>query len=272
MATWVIGDIHGCFDSLQQWLATTGVDVRHDRLWLVGDLVNRGPRSLDCLRWAWEHRNQVTLVLGNHDIHLLACAWGVSEFKRKDTLEPILRAPDRQPLLDWLRHQPLLVTEGALTMVHAGIWPRWTLERAHHRARLAEAELQVTDPRDFLAHIVRDRGICPAMERVGDADPATTLSVLTRMRTLYRVDHALNHSFKSTRAAIPADCVAWCDVPGVGRESHTVVFGHWAALGREDGPGYRALDSGCVWGQELTGWCVESGEVHKVTACDRGEP
>ncbi|PYV81665.1 MAG: symmetrical bis(5'-nucleosyl)-tetraphosphatase, partial [Acidobacteria bacterium] len=130
MATYVIGDIHGCFQTFQNLLARIQFTPRQDRLWLVGDLVNRGPRSLEVLRWVRERERQVIVVLGNHDLHLLACAFGVAPPRERDTLGPVLQAEDREDLLEWLRHRPLAHHEGGHLLVHAGLLPQWGLEEA----------------------------------------------------------------------------------------------------------------------------------------------
>src|SRR3712207_6615394 len=141
MATYAIGDVHGCFKTLEKLLRKIRLD-RHDRLWMVGDLVNRGPRSPAVLRWAVEQGDRLVGVLGNHDLHLLARAAGVAAPKRRDSLEEVLAAPDRDDLLKWLRTRPLVHREGGFTLVHAGLFPEWTPGQAAELAREAEAALR----------------------------------------------------------------------------------------------------------------------------------
>ena len=142
MAHYAIGDIQGCFDELTLLLAKIGFNHGTDTLWLVGDIVNRGPKSLETLKFAKEHDSSVQMVLGNHDLHLLAVGCGEGTLKRSDTVEPILTHPDSHAMLDWLRHQPLLVRGDRHVMVHAGILPQWSVDKAESLAREAEAELQ----------------------------------------------------------------------------------------------------------------------------------
>src|SRR5215210_8052210 len=155
MATYAIGDVHGCFKTLQKLLQKIQLDPRHDRLWLVGDLVNRGPRSLEVLRWAAEQGDRIVAVLGNHDLHLLARAAGVASPKRRDSMEDVLGAPDRDGLLAWLRTRPLLHREGGHILVHAGLFPEWSPEQAEELARETEAALSGGGAPGLLASIDR---------------------------------------------------------------------------------------------------------------------
>ncbi|MCK5800725.1 MAG: metallophosphoesterase, partial [Deltaproteobacteria bacterium] len=147
MSTWIIGDIQGCFDSFQVLLDRLAYRPGRDMLWLAGDLVNRGPRSLDVIRWVRAHDAQVRVVLGNHDLHLLACATGVVKARKRDTLASILALPSHEltAVVDWLRAKPLVIREGENLLVHAGIWPGWTWAVAEARAREAEALLRSED-------------------------------------------------------------------------------------------------------------------------------
>ena len=139
MAQYAVGDLQGCMDSLEALLERMEFDHAKDELWIAGDIVNRGPRSLDTLRWVREHPSSVRVVLGNHDIHLLACAAGIRPIKRRDTLQQVLEAPDGDELIDWLRHQPVLLRSGSDLMVHAGLVPVWTPEREQWIRRQADA-------------------------------------------------------------------------------------------------------------------------------------
>jgi bis(5'-nucleosyl)-tetraphosphatase (symmetrical) len=142
MATYAIGDVHGCFETLRRLLRRVVYDPARDRLWFVGDLVNRGPDSLGVLRWAAAQGDRIVAVLGNHDLHLLARAEGISAARKRDTLEEILEAPDRDDLLSWLRSRPLLHREGEILLVHAGLFPEWTPAEAERLARDVEARLR----------------------------------------------------------------------------------------------------------------------------------
>ncbi len=157
MATYAIGDIQGCFEPLQRLLDQLGFDERRDRLWFVGDLVNRGPDSLATLRFVQALGDTATVVLGNHDLHLLAVAEGLAKLRHDDTLEEVLAAPDREVLLDWLRHLPLMHFEDGYAMVHAGLLPDWSVTRALELAAEAEAALQASNYRSFLAKMYGNR-------------------------------------------------------------------------------------------------------------------
>ena len=264
MATYVIGDVHGCSATLRQLLETARVSPGSDRLWFVGDLVNRGPRNVEVLQFVQGLGDCAHVVLGNHDLHLLSLHFGVTQLKRKDTLDDVLRHPDRRSLIDWLRHQPLFHRSGSAAIVHAGVWPGWSLDRAAERSAAVQGELMRDDPTDFLHWIVRERGTCPANEAPDDDDLCTSVTVLTRMRALQRASQQLNHDFKSSRADMPDDLQAWCDVRRPAPGDPLLFFGHWAALGVESGPGWQSLDSGCAWGQSLTMMRIDDGVLFQV--------
>jgi bis(5'-nucleosyl)-tetraphosphatase (symmetrical) len=246
MATYAIGDVQGCFAELQRLLGKVGFDPVHDRVWLVGDLVNRGPRSLDVLRWVKGLGDRAVCVLGNHDLHLLARGYGVTHPKSRDTLGETLAAPDRKELFEWLRGLPLLYREDRWVMVHAGLLPSWTLDDAEGHARAAESALRSSDPRPFLASWPRP------------------VKVLANIRTC-RADGSMCADFKGAPADAPTGCTPWFAQPHA-RGDVTVIFGHWAALGFQRGDGYLALDSGCVWGEKLTCVRLEDGAVFQEDA------
>ena len=260
MATYAIGDIQGCFDAFLRLLAQVNFQPAHDRVWLAGDLVNRGPDSLSVLRWCRDHADNVHAVLGNHDLHLLARAAGVNAPKRRDTLDEVLRAPDRDALLDWLRRCPLLYQEAGWTMVHAGLLPSWTLEDAVAIARAYEAELN--GARMPLAlRALRDQDIhLPELH-----DLATDAGLMTRIRT------CLPSGLPCTEYAGPPEnappgCLPWFRVPERKTAADKLVFGHWAALGLVNEPTLLALDTGCVWGNALTAVRLEDRAVFSVPA------
>ena len=266
MARYAIGDIQGCMASLERLLALIDYRRGHDELWLVGDLVNRGPRSLDVLRWAIAQGDSVTSVLGNHDLHLLARAAGAAGPKKRDTLDSVLAASDRDRLLDWLRARPLLVHDDRFALVHAGVHPRWTIEQARGLAAECERELQGPAWRAFLAHTL---GATPRWDpRLGGADRwRAILGYLVRVRTV-RPDARVEPEFNGAPADAPAGCVPWFRYPEPAWTSHTVVFGHWAALGLDLGPHHLALDTGCVWGKSLTAVRLADRSVFQVKAVE----
>lgn len=268
MATYAIGDIHGSYQALRRLLARLRFDRRADRLWLVGDLVNRGPQSLEVLRWAIDlddHDGRVTAVLGNHDLHLLALAAGIDPPRRRDTLEPVLAAPDRDDLLTWLRHRPLFAREGEFALVHAGLFPAWTLDQAEALARQVEETLRGPLGDELLAAVAARS---PERWRPGlagaEAD-RVALSGFAKMRTLTR-DQSLCHEWSGAPEESPEGCTPWFDFPEHQSRGATVVFGHWAAAGLRLGPGYAALDTGCAWGGALTALRLDDWTIFQEPA------
>jgi len=250
VALYAIGDVQGCFRTLQRLLHRIGFDPPRDRLWLVGDLVNRGPRSLDVLRWARRAGDALAVVLGNHDLHLIGRALGTRRERARDTLDDVLHARDREALVDWLRRRPILHREADRVMVHAGLLPSWTPGEAESLARAAEAETRAPDPAAWL----RDGAFEPPAW-----DPA--LSPRKRLRLAVHAFTSLRtcspegrpcRGFTGPPEQAPKGCLAWFAVPGRRSASATVVCGHWSALGLRLEPGIVALDTGCVWGRSLT--------------------
>jgi bis(5'-nucleosyl)-tetraphosphatase (symmetrical) len=261
--TYAIGDIQGCFEPLNRLLERVrfGPD---DRAWLVGDLVNRGPQSLEVLRWAMGLGERATVVLGNHELSLLACAVGARELRKKDTFEPVLRAKDREAIVDWLTHRPFLHREGKRVMVHAGLHPAWTLDDATAHAEELGAALR-RKPRKTLETL---ESVPPSPvwkdSLTGDERLATIAAVLTRVRTCTAEGRLCDYDGPPHRA--PRDCRPWFQVPGRRTKDAAIVFGHWAALGFHRSPGVLALDSGCCRGQALTAVRLEDGQVFQEPA------
>jgi len=264
VATYAIGDVQGCFEPLQRLLQRIAFDPDRDRLWLAGDLVNRGPGSLEVLRWARGLGPRLTAVLGNHDLHLLSAALGARPPKPRDTLEPVLSAPDRDELLAWVRGLPLLHREGDRVMVHAGLLPAWSVAEAEELAREAEAAIRGPGLADLLAGL----GDAPSAWSP-DLPPAArvrlTIVALTRLRTC-TADGVIEPEFSGPPDGAPPGRLPWFEVPGRRSADATVVFGHWAALGLHRAPGVVGLDSGCVWGGALTAVRLEDEAVFQV-AC-----
>lgn len=247
-----VGDIQGCFAPLEQLLRAAAFDPARDQLWSVGDLVNRGPQSLETLRFFHGLGDAARVVLGNHDLHLLAVAEGIRPLKRGDTLAPILAAPDAPALLDWLRRQPLFIQEDGVAMAHAGIAPEWTLEQAAALAGEVAALLRGPRYRDFLAAMYGDQPDRWSDTLDGPARWRVITNYLTRMRFL-RSDGSLDLAAKDEPAAAPAGLLPWFERPGNLPSNTLFVFGHWAALmGRVTQPNLLALDTGCVWGECMT--------------------
>jgi bis(5'-nucleosyl)-tetraphosphatase (symmetrical) len=252
MATYAVGDIQGCFRTLERLLAKASFSPGKDRVWLVGDLVNRGPLNVEVLRWAVDLGESAVCVLGNHDLHLLARAFGVAGPKKRDTLEDVLGAPDKAILIDWLLARPFLVTEQNHSLVHAGFLPQWTLAEAQAFAAEAHATLQ-REPEAFLKRLTRGRG-------QGDDALELAVSALTRIRTCSE-DGRMEPDFSGPPSEAPPGFAPWFSLSSRQTKGHRVVFGHWAALGLSLGSDWAGIDTGCVWGQKLTALRLEDGAV-----------
>jgi len=267
LATYAIGDVQGCYEELRALVAQLPFRAGHDRLWFVGDLVNRGPASLEVLRWVRDLGDAAVTVLGNHDLHLLGVWLGARELHPGDTLGAVLDAPDASELLAWLRARPLLHVEetphgGTRLLAHAGLHPAWSIDVARAEARALGVVLGGPQAARLLAP-GRPRGRARWRPTLGGLKRhRTALAALTRMRAL-TPRGKLDLRFKGPLADLPPGRRAWFDVPradgaplGPGLE---VVFGHWAALGFYRRPGVWGLDSGCVWGGALTAVRLEDG-------------
>ncbi len=267
VATYAIGDVQGCYRTLQRLLDRIRFDPDADRLWLVGDLVNRGPRSLEILRWARSLDERLVVVLGNHDVHLLGRAFGTRPPKRHDTLDSVLAAPDREELIDWLRRRPLLHREGPFVLVHAGLLPSWTLEQAAELAREVEAALGGPRPRQLLKALATRKP--PAWRRGLDATDRRRVAVqsFTRLRTC-RTDSRVCERFTGPPEEAPEGCLPWFELRDDASAGVTVVCGHWAALRLRIQPGVMALDTGCVWGSSLTAVRLDDWEVFQEPLTD----
>jgi bis(5'-nucleosyl)-tetraphosphatase (symmetrical) len=274
MATYAVGDLQGCLSHLQCLLQRVAFDPDKDRLWLVGDLVNRGPQSLETLRFLYRMRDAVTCVLGNHDLHLLAVAQNIERLKKADTLREILDAPDRDELLDWLRHQKLLHydAERDIALVHAGIPPQWTLAKALKRA--SEVEEALRDDARFPLFLDGMYGNEPARWD-GELHGIPRLRVITNCFTRMRfcsADGTLDLKSKEGIDSAPPGYAPWFSHRERKTRGQKIIFGHWAALeGQCNEPGLFALDTGCVWGGAMTLLNIDSGERHRCD-CNQEHP
>ena len=259
MSRYVIGDVQGCFHELMALLQRCEFDPEHDSVWLVGDLVNRGPHSLEVLRWARELGERCVAVLGNHDLHLLAVAAGVARAGRGDTLDAILQAPDREELLYWLRQRPLLHRDGPWLMVHAGLWPEWSSAEAAALAAEVEQALRAADGHAFLREMYGNRPERWSPQLQGMERLRFVVNVMTRMR-LVSDDLRLDLAFKGELPQAPPGLLPWF-AHAHAHGDMRVLSGHWSALGLRLEPDLVALDTGCVWGQALTALRLEDGQV-----------
>ena len=252
MAVYAIGDVQGCFDALRALLDKLKFDPVADRLWFAGDLVNRGPKSLEVLRFVRSLPQAVT-VLGNHDLHLLAVAAGQAPAKKLDTIADVLIAPDRDELLGWLRTRPLLHHDTALgwTLVHAGMLPMWDLVTAQRLAREAEHFIERSEHNELYAHMYGDTPDHWDDSLGGWARIRVIINGFTRLRYCDRLGH-MDLRPKMAPGQQPPHLLPWFLVPGRRSADMRVVFGHWSTLGVRQGDGVIALDSGCLWGGLLT--------------------
>ncbi len=264
-STYVIGDIHGCFDTLQALWPKLGFNLKKDRLWLVGDLINRGPKSLEVLRWArdLDQRlgNRMQVVLGNHDLHLLAVHDGYAKQRAKDTLKAILTAPDREELVAWLASRPLIYREGKVLLVHAGLLPQWKPKQAERLAR--ELEPVLCDPTARRPLLERSR-------RQGRDEKwrqrRVSLAAFVGLRTCTADGEPCK--WKGPPAGAPAGCLPWFEIPRRRGSRITIVFGHWAAMGLRLERRVIGLDSGCVWGHRLTAIRLEDRALYQQPAVE----
>jgi bis(5'-nucleosyl)-tetraphosphatase (symmetrical) len=263
MATYAIGDIQGCYTELLRLLEQICFDPAIDRLWLVGDLVNRGPDSVNVLRLIKSLGDAAISVLGNHDLHLLAVAEGAAKLHRCDTLQDILDAPDRDELLTWLRAQRLLYVEGDFVLVHAGLLPSWTVAQAQQLAHEVEAALGGEYYRDFLVHMYGNHPDHWENELTGYKRLRVIVNACTRMRVC-NLKGEMEFEFKGEVHNVPEGYMPWFDVPGRATAHATVVCGHWSALGLKVVPQIIVLDTGCLSGGALSALRLEDRELFQV--------
>ena len=263
---WAIGDLQGCLDPLRALVDQLPADVP---IWLTGDLINRGPRSLDTLRWVIAQGNRITTVLGNHDLHLLSIAAGIRKPHRTDTYNDILTAPDRGQLLDWIRSRPLAHFDHGWLMVHAGVLPQWSVRQTLELAAEVQAALSAPDWLSFLPHMYGNEPSCWDDSLQGPERLRIVINALTRMRF---VDAAGRMEFatKEGVGAAPAGFMPWFDAPGRLTASTPIVFGHWSALGLINRPDLVAIDTGCVWGRQLSAIRLSDRKVLQVQCPDCG--
>jgi len=261
MAVYAIGDIQGCYDEFLQLLARIQFNADKDRLWLTGDIVNRGPRSLATIRWAYTMRDNIHLVLGNHDLHLLATAFHFKQPGRHDTFADIIDAEDSAQLLDWLRHQPLIHHDPELKqcMVHAGLHPDWSMSKARELAREVEQILQSDNHIEFYQHMYGDKPAHWSDSHSGWGRIRFITNTFTRMRYLGSDGSALL-SAKGAPGSQPAGFLPWYELPRASADQ-SIIFGHWSTLPTTaDYQLYNVypVDSGCLWGGQLTALRIDA--------------
>jgi bis(5'-nucleosyl)-tetraphosphatase (symmetrical) len=261
MTDYVVGDVQGCFDELHALLESIQFNPLYDRLISAGDLVNRGPKSLETMRFCRKLGDAFKMVLGNHDLHLLAVAHNVRPPTAKDTITDILEAPDRDELITWLQQQPLLLTLGNYTVVHAGIPPQWDLKQATLLADEVHQVLGSPRAKDYFEQMYGNHPDCWTEDLAGPERWRVITNYLTRMR-FCTLNGRLDLETKNTTEA-PKDFHPWFDCENRKTKQNNIVFGHWAALrGRHCGDGLFALDTGCVWGGPLRIMNLDTEDYH----------
>ncbi len=263
---YAIGDVQGCADELRALIERIRFSPDRDQLWLVGDLVNRGPRSLQTLRYVRSLGDSAVAVLGNHDLHLLALALGGREpARRGDTLDEVLAAPDRDKLLEWLLHRPLAHFDGGDLLVHAGLVPQWSVARTLALAREVESALR-REPRAFLQQMYGDRPDCWSEDLEGMDRLRFVVNVLTRLRVC-TADGRVDLKMKGPPGRARSEFRPWFELPERASRDARIIFGHWSALGYVNAHGVIGLDTGCVWGGALTAMSLDAEETPVSLPC-----
>jgi bis(5'-nucleosyl)-tetraphosphatase (symmetrical) len=264
MATYAIGDLQGCFSALERLLHQIAFSPARDRLWFVGDLVNRGPQSLAVVRFVKSLGDRAVCVLGNHDLHLLKVALGFSPQLKGDTLDELLCAPDRETLLDWLRHRPLIHAEDDYVMVHAGLLPDWDVNRALELAGEVEQALRGPGYRTLMENLYGNQPDRWSDELTGIERLRVVVNAMTRLR-ICTADGRMEFSHKGKLSDIPKAYLPWFAIPARRSSNVTIVCGHWSALGLRTEKNLLALDSGCFWGGKLSAVRLEDRRIYQVS-------
>ena len=258
MSTYAIGDVQGCFDELSELLAQFNFRKEKDRLWFVGDLVNRGPKSLQVLRFVRALQERAIVVLGNHDLHLITQHEGFERTRKDDTFADVLGAPDAKELVHWLRTRPLIHVEGANAMVHAGLLPQWSVQAAQRLGAEVSAALSGTGYRDFLKNMYGSRPDEWSDALTGWDRLRVIVNAMTRLRFCTRQGKM---EFQAKGATPPPGYAPWFSFRN---DEQAIVCGHWSALGLRLTDKLAALDSGCVWGAKLTALRLEDRALFQV--------
>ncbi|MES2504315.1 MAG: symmetrical bis(5'-nucleosyl)-tetraphosphatase [Myxococcota bacterium] len=260
MVTYAIGDIQGCYKTFSRLLKRINFDASSDKLWLAGDLINRGPKSLDILRFVKDLGDSAVPVLGNHEIYLMALHYGVMASEKPHTMHEILNAPDAHELVEWVRTWPLMRVQGLHVLVHAGLIPCWSVQQARREASAIESILQSEHLPEFLAYAYAHQD-SSWHEGLQDFErQALALHAFVHMRLCIDKQRLL-FGFSGEPKDAPAGSLPWFMIPGRESIDHQILFGHWSALGLRAFANCVALDSGCVWGQSLSAYRLEDGAI-----------
>jgi bis(5'-nucleosyl)-tetraphosphatase (symmetrical) len=268
MAIYAIGDVQGCYDSLRRLLDLIRFDDQQDKLWFAGDLVNRGPQSLETLRFIKSLGNAAITVLGNHDLHLLAASCAPVSANTKAALTQVLMAADRDELIHWLRHQPLFHYDGRFCLVHAGLPPQWDLKQTLKMAAAVENVLQADDYQYLLQGMYGDKPNLWSTGLRGLPRLRFIINCFTRMRYCDK-NGRLDFEHNGPPGSQPKHLVSWFKVPDRKSRELRIVFGHWSSLGYYAGDNCYGIDTGCLWGGQLT--AIKLGEKVERFSLDCGK-
>ena len=268
---WAIGDIQGCYDEFVELVERIDAHAAADKqdkkpeLWLVGDMVNRGPKSLETLQWLIKHEARCRIVLGNHDLNFLAVAAGVRKAKADDTLDALIDSPQRKHFVSWVRRQQLALYEDGILMVHAGVLPQWDVAMTLAYAAEIEYRLQSAGWKNFLAQMYGNEPTQWRADLKGPDRRRVNVNALTRLR-FCNAEGVMEFHTKESAGNAPEGYLPWFAIPDRRTREHTIVFGHWSTLGLMNSPRVIALDTGCVWGGSLTAINLASRELIQVAS------
>jgi len=264
MARYAIGDIQGCYEQFIKLIKKIDFNPSTDTLYLVGDLINRGPESLKVLEWVYKHQDSLVTVLGNHDIYLLARYANIRKPDEDETIKDILTSPNCNKLIDWLKAQPLIFTDNDYILVHAGIYPKLNF---NHTLKLAEdisEHLKAKDNSWFLDKVFGNKPHLWSDDLEHILQMKFILNTCTRMRFLNATNYSLDYKYKGELANKPLHLIPWFKVEFDPTINKKILFGHWAALGFYHDKNFISLDTGCVWGRKLTALNLENFELAQV--------
>jgi bis(5'-nucleosyl)-tetraphosphatase (symmetrical) len=251
MSIYAIGDVQGCYDELLRLLDTIAFNENTDQLWFAGDLVNRGPKSLETLRFVKSLGRSANTVLGNHDMHLLAASCLPKVADKKSTLSSVLDAPDRDELIHWLRHRPLFHYNDDFCLLHAGLPPQWDFKKTQKMALIAEETLKSADYQVFLKQMYGNKPNIWSASLKGVSRLRFIINCFTRMRYC-DINGRLDFANSGPLGSQPKNLLPWFEVPKRKNADMRVIFGHWSTLGYYEGSNCYAIDTGCLWGGQLT--------------------
>ena len=262
MATFAIGDVQGCYYSLQDLIKKIPFDSTKDELWFVGDIVNRGKFSLETLSWCFENRNNIKIVLGNHDLHFLAIFFNQRRHNKKDTLNSLLESREINQLVEWVLTWPLIFISEKEILVHAGIHPCWSFDEADKNSK-DTCLLMQSDPEHFFKVMYGNTPDTWSGEMSRDEKMRFSVNALTRMRCLNK-DQSLDFKYNGSLNNLPAHLKPWFSFKSIFKRDKRIISGHWSAIELHKHPYGSSIDSACIWGKKLTALCLEDDKTYTV--------